>query len=250
MKKLKTFLLALIIAITSVMCVNISAQTEEIYPETYIDENYTELKGGIIRELIEESFNAFMPDIWFFERGHVYFEKYLAIQFVDGYEYNSNDFEGLGIIEVTDDFGLYIDRYSKSIQNDNVKCVVFDSYDSIQENITTIENNDNIVGILGGGGIVALMVESFPIEEDIAEYLTPAEIQENAEIIEKELAITVNGDLDGDYETTMTDTVLYLKQIATQKPLNSVEFYRADMHQDGKVDVVDLVTCVYKILEN
>jgi hypothetical protein len=248
--KLVAVLSACLITITSVFAV--SADFDRLdyqYAERSGDVNFigTDAMAQIAKDVElnygEESFCSFMPLEWFkneyvTNRQSFDFFKYVGISMKAGYEFNPEDYPELNILSVETD-------------NDGYVYAIFSSFDEAYYALPIIEADEKVYSARLNFQHTELGV--LLDLKDYEEYLTYDDIVANIDKIlanETMLDRFGKGDFDGDTITSVNDTVMYLKAIQNpQIDLTSVEFYRADIHQDGKVDVVDLVVCVNKILE-
>jgi hypothetical protein len=214
-------------------------------------EEFSESDIITIRNSFEYEHNAYMPDEWFTDRSQGI--KSFARRFKVPKEYA----EELG--ELRDENGrayVYIEDY-EYIDDEGYITGKINAPNSYRLNLKaeyllSLDKGIILNDTYGYGGDD---LGIFPTIEEIGEYLTPAEVAENADIIQEHLGESFNswmmlGNMDNDDSLTVNDIVYYSRQLVTQKPLNSVEFYQADIYQDYKIDVLDIVTCVHKIFDN
>jgi hypothetical protein len=102
-------------------------------------------------------------------------------------------------------------------------------------------------------GVIRLPIYIEPTKEQLEKYLTYDQIKENIDEIRGWLINLEEpyelGDMDNDASVTINDIVYYFRLFANpQTKLTSLQFYQADIYQDGKINVVDAVVCVNKVI--
>jgi hypothetical protein len=227
-----------------------------------------------LRQSKEHQYNSFMPNKWFYEKGLYFFEKFLAIEFAEGYEYKAEDFAEYGVVSIEESFENYSYNYFYSEQNNKnfiYKCMVFDSYESMMSSYEKLKENPNIleVDIDWGSKISTRLL--LPTREDVETYLTPAEIEKNSEVLKDALKVidifygdsadnksdssgtiipntplpeaTIYGDINNDNKVQLADIVVLCQAISAEDMtdvLSPQEIANADVYADGVLNSTDL----------
>jgi hypothetical protein len=206
---------------------------------------YSEEKMEAFAQEVYSPYYDFLPKEWVIENYSnigIGFETTVLVYAVDGYTLNESDFSGLNLME------LAIFPDDPNVLNDAT--LEFYSFEDAWNSIPVLKSNPNIsyvdVSLSLPDGREMPKVEV--TLETLSDIMTAEQIAEHADEIAEVFDIP-QGDMDGDTETTINDVVSYFRLFANpQTKLTSLQFYQADIFQDGKVNVIDAVVCVNKIL--
>jgi hypothetical protein len=238
MSKFKKYFLALILS-CSVLFSALGVSAERF--EGNANENLSPLQIQLIRNAHENVDNYFMPDSWFIDKTDRNFSDTVLIYFVDGYELNLEDFSSINYKEIKP-APEYDEEYSENSFSMSFNSFddLYNSYNALSE-ISVIDNID---------GLWSFNEPHYaPTSADLEEYGTVEVSQEYKNHVFGKFGVTNDGDIDEDDEITINDVVSYFRFFANpQTKLGTIKFYQADIYQDGKVDVIDAVVCVNKIL--
>jgi hypothetical protein len=193
--------------------------------------------------------NDFMPDRWFAETTNLIFYNYLVIETQNGYVPTLEDFkDNPAIISVEE---RYLRKDAKAYE------ILFETYDDAINNYQYLQNLE-FVRYVGSDTSFPDIVKLVN-REDVPKYLTPEEIQENAEKICEVLHLTqaelfelggitqadptLSGDIDGNGKVQLNDVVLLSQAISAENiddVLDSQGKANADVFADGIIDSADL----------
>jgi hypothetical protein len=239
MKKLfKTLATAIITLALTATAFTAFAETAET---TTTPKTYDKYELACIRSFKENEFNKYFPDEYFGDHYGKYFDEGFEIEWelgimpAEGYEFNLDDFSDLGVTSViepdqwTEPAGLYrlfCENYSKSMQ--------------IAEILNQDAYSDKVEQVYAGMSRVILIEGSIlPTREEMKKY---------EPYLQETYGITW-GDMDEDDTVTINDIVRYFRLFSNpQTKLEPIQFYQADLYQDGKVNVLDVLLCIDKVI--
>jgi hypothetical protein len=234
------------VLVCSVLVSNLSISAETSEPDRFYDmDDLSPLQIHFMREAYEYKLNYFLSDRWFAENVPRIFYRDTALSFVEGYEFNPDDFSEINFEEFKP-----ASEYGYTFENvEDYYIMVFETFDDLYytipvlKNMPMIENVDTFIYSLGDERLYP------PNRGDAEKYGTIEVTQEIADRMVKNHKLKNDGDLDNDYKITINDVVRYFRIIHNpQIDLDPVQFYIADIYQDGKINVVDAVVCVNKVI--